>query len=30
MLAINLRQGANLGIALIEAREAAAAIGRAL
>jgi len=25
-----LRQGANLGIALIEAREAAAAIGRAL
>jgi len=30
MLAVNLRQGANLGIALIEAREAAAAIGRAL
>lgn len=30
VLAVNLRQGANLGIALIEAREAAAAIGRAL
>ena len=30
LLAVNLRQGANLGIALIEAREAAAAIGRAL
>jgi len=27
---VNLRQGANLGIALIEPREAAAAIGRAL
>ena len=30
LLAVNLRGGANLGIALIEAREAAAAIGRAL
>lgn len=30
LLAVNLRQGANLGIALIEAREAAAAISRAL
>lgn len=30
LLAVNLRQGANLGIVLIEAREAAAAIGRAL
>jgi len=30
LLAVNLRQGANLGIALIETREAAAAIGRAL
>ncbi len=30
LLAVNLRQGASLGIALIEAREAAAAIGRAL
>jgi len=30
LLAVALKQGANLGIALIEAREAAAAIGRAL
>lgn len=30
LLAVNLRGGANLGITLLEAREAAAAIGRAL
>lgn len=30
LLAVNLRQGANLGMVRLEAREAAAAIGRAL
>jgi predicted regulator of Ras-like GTPase activity (Roadblock/LC7/MglB family) len=30
LLAVNLRQGANLGMVRIEARDAAAAIGRAL